>query len=185
LPGSIPPRAREILNSERLPHTKHSSCGLSLTASQSARSTALLREMAFNWRIFSAPISTTEPFMVENQFSRTGTTTHRTTFGPWGNVTNKYLGLKFLIGGKIHYGWARLTVMGYSSVTLTGYAYETTVGKPIKAGHTTGPEKSATEEISPTTLTAPVARKATLGLLALGAPGLSIWRREESFGAAQ
>jgi hypothetical protein len=141
--------------------------------------------MAFNWRIFSAPISTTEPFMVENQFSRTGTTTHRTTFGPWGNVTNKYLGLKFLIGGKIHYGWARLTVMGYSSVTLTGYAYETTVGKPIKAGHTTGPEKSATEEISPTTLTAPVARKATLGLLALGAPGLSIWRREESFGAAQ
>jgi hypothetical protein len=59
LTGSIPPSAREILNSERLPQTRHSSCGLSLTLSQSAHNTALLREMAFNWRTLSAPMSTT------------------------------------------------------------------------------------------------------------------------------
>jgi hypothetical protein len=61
--GSIPPSAREILNSERLPQTRHSSCGLSLTVSQSAHNTAFPREMAFNGRIFSTPISTTEPFI--------------------------------------------------------------------------------------------------------------------------
>src|SRR5580658_1342178 len=63
LPGSIPPSAREMLNSERLPQTRHSSCGLSLTVSQSAHNTALLREMAFNWRTLAAPMSTTEPFI--------------------------------------------------------------------------------------------------------------------------
>jgi hypothetical protein len=30
--------------------------------------------------------------------------------GPWANVTNHYLGLRFMIKGKVHYGWARLTV---------------------------------------------------------------------------
>jgi hypothetical protein len=32
------------------------------------------------------------------------------TTGPWNNVTNRYLGLKFKIDGKFHYGWARLNV---------------------------------------------------------------------------
>ena len=33
-----------------------------------------------------------------------------TSSGPWKNVTNRYLGLKFRVNGKIHYGWARLSV---------------------------------------------------------------------------
>src|ERR1700722_19108109 len=63
--------------------------------------------------------------------------------GPWYKVANRYLGLKFQIRGKYHYGWARLTVRGrYDSIvaTLTGYAYETIPNKPIIAGKTKGPD---------------------------------------------
>jgi hypothetical protein len=62
-------------------------------------------------------------------------------WGDWNNVTNRYLGLKFIIHGKLHYGWARLSVQfnGFIfTATLTGYAYETTAGKSIKAGQTKG-----------------------------------------------
>jgi hypothetical protein len=55
------------------------------------------------------------------------------------------LGLKFVIHGKIHYGWARVSVTlahqrQYDDVsgTLTGYAYETIPNKPIIAGKTKG-----------------------------------------------
>ena len=62
------------------------------------------------------------------------------------------------------------------SATLTGYAYETIPGKAIIAGATKGPD-----DAEPTaSLKAPTPAPATLGMLALGAPGLSIWRREES-----
>lgn len=61
--------------------------------------------------------------------------------GPWGTkggVQNRYLGLKFTIHGKTHYGWARLSVAvsagAHIQATLTGYAYETVVNKPIVTG---------------------------------------------------
>jgi hypothetical protein len=57
------------------------------------------------------------------------------------------LGLKFVIHGKVHYGWARFSVtLGHHrqyddvSGTLTGYAYETIPNKPIIAGQITGPD---------------------------------------------
>jgi hypothetical protein len=60
-------------------------------------------------------------------------------------VRNRYLGLKFLIEGKVHFGWARLTVKvqrGFRfprfAEDLTGYAYETIPGKGIIAGKTKG-----------------------------------------------
>jgi hypothetical protein len=66
------------------------------------------------------------------------------TFGQWANVSNRYLGLKFNIKGKAHYGWLRLTVRlsGHARITatLTGYAYETIANKPIIAGKTEGPD---------------------------------------------
>ena len=62
-------------------------------------------------------------------------------------VEDRYLGLKFVTDGEVHYGWARLSVtLGHErqdndvSGTLTGYAYETIPDKPIIAGQITGPD---------------------------------------------
>ncbi|HEY6764148.1 MAG TPA: hypothetical protein VI386_05205 [Candidatus Sulfotelmatobacter sp.] len=100
------------------------------------------------------------------------------SFGPWANVTNRYLGFKFLINGQTHYGWARVSVTNeIRTVVLTGYAYETTPNKNIVEGHTFGPEKAAA--LAPMELLAPAPESSTLGLLARGSDGLSIWRRSE------
>ena len=88
------------------------------------------------------------PFMAVELFNRVHTSQH-TDVGPWvgkGNgVRNRYLGLKFVIHGKVHYGWARLSVtLGhhrqYDDVSgiLTGYAYETIPNKTIVTGKTEG-----------------------------------------------
>jgi hypothetical protein len=64
---------------------------------------------------------------------------------------------------------------------LTGYAYETIPNKPIVTGKTKGPdEDSRLEPPSSVTLTAATSKPATLGMLAMGARGLSIWRREDA-----
>ena len=87
------------------------------------------------------------------------------TYGKWINVNNRYLGLKFKIKGKTHYGWARLSVhdtLGKINATLTGYAYETVPKRLIRAGQTNG--GSATDQANPE---APP--DTTLGALSLGA----------------
>jgi hypothetical protein len=103
------------------------------------------------------------------------------SFGSWPGVKNRYLGLQFVIKkGKKHFGWARLSVSRPPYVAaLTGYAYETIPNKPIIAGKTQGPDDTSVEE-SNGTPAIPSPEPATLGALAMGAPGLSIWRREES-----
>jgi hypothetical protein len=61
--------------------------------------------------------------------------------GPWKNVKNRFLGLKFVIKGKTHYGWARLNVVIEDqnvNATITGYAYETVPDQPIITGKTEG-----------------------------------------------
>ena len=116
--------------------------------------------------------------------SRTPSFTYTST-GPWLNARNRYLGLRFKIDGKIHYGWARLTAVtpsvdcGSYKLTLTGYAYESIPNKHIVTGKTKG-----LNEAAPTaSLNTPTHKPATLGRLALGAPALSIWRRKESVAA--
>jgi hypothetical protein len=102
------------------------------------------------------------------------------TVGRWLNVTDRYLGLEFHVGGNRHFGWARFHARagdGKITATLTGYAYETIPNKPIIAGKMNGSDE---EQPTPTSLRAPTPVPATLGMLALGAPGLSVWRREES-----
>jgi hypothetical protein len=105
--------------------------------------------------------------------------------GVWLGKSNfqAYLGLKFTIKGNIHFGWARVkvdTLQRPFSAILTGYAYETIPGKAIIAGATKGPD-----DAEPTAaLSNHTPEPATLGGLALGAPGLSIWRRKESAAAA-
>jgi hypothetical protein len=104
--------------------------------------------------------------------------------GQWPNVTNRYLGLRFQIDGKTHYGWARLstqTAGDQITATLTGYAYETIAHKRIRAGQTVGQPESVTVNLSATELevSEPAAagvaprsgmmQPSSLGQLALGA----------------
>jgi len=78
------------------------------------------------------------------------------SWGPWHGAQNRYLGLKFLVKGQVHYGWARLSVSKIFpfTATLTGYAYETIPNKSIVAGKTHGNNDT------------------TLGRLAQGASGV-------------
>jgi hypothetical protein len=105
----------------------------------------------------------------------------RTSFyssGGWLQASNQYLGLAFSIGGRTHYGWARLSVSlkgrckGVVAV-LTGYAYETVPDKPILTGKISGADEMGAAERPET----------TLGTLALGSVGLVAWRRDEDAGA--
>ena len=100
--------------------------------------------------------------------------------GPWVKAKFGYLGFKFLIKGKFHYGWARIHHdLQLKTWRLTGYAYETIPNKPIIAGQTEGPDDFG-NGAPDAALTTPTSRPATLGALAMGAPGLSIWPRKKS-----
>jgi hypothetical protein len=96
------------------------------------------------------------------------------TYGQWLYTRDRYLGLKFLISGQVHYGWARLSVTvtqptlrerGFYAI-LTGYAYETVPNKTIITGKTKGPDVITLEP-------------ATLGHFAQGASGMSAWREKK------
>jgi hypothetical protein len=107
--------------------------------------------------------------MVTHTFGSCKTSCFTNTSGSWANITNGYLGLRFGIRGKFHYGWARLNVtvqqQGAIHALLTGYAYETIPNKPIIAGKTKGPDVITVQE-------------PTLGALAAGANGLHRWRQK-------
>lgn len=107
-------------------------------------------------------------------FYADGTGGSGTCAGAWNDVKSRYLGLKFVIHGETHFGWARLNVTCVTKFVdhkinglLTGYAYETVPGKPIVAGKTKDPDQNgaAQKSASQPTLTSP---PATLGKLALG-----------------
>ena len=110
--------------------------------------------------------------------SQSGPTSNHVLFGPWGYVGSRYLGVKFLINGQIHYGWVRMSVSwsGRLSGSITEYAYETTANKAITAGATSDSDDVASAGVgdkgSPRT-------GPSLGMLALGADGLFGWRRRE------
>ena len=89
-------------------------------------------------------------------------------WGQWNDVKNRYLGFRFEIKGKTHYGWARLNVHttppNYAiTAVLTGYAYETIPNKPIVAGKTHGKDVITVQD-------------ASLGHLARGASAIPVWR---------
>ena len=87
--------------------------------------------------------------------------------GPWANVTNRYLGLQFVINGTKHFGWARLNVScsGPSiNATLTGYAYETVPNRAILTGKKSGQDDTDNSMSGAAPLS-------SLGRLAMGAKG--------------
>jgi hypothetical protein len=54
----------------------------------------------------------------------------------WNGVTDKYLGLKFIVGGNTHYGWARLDSYAIGdSVVVKDYAFEATPNVGILTGN--------------------------------------------------
>ena len=114
------------------------------------------------------------PFLAMELFGKDVRSSQYSDVGPWAGkgkgkgkgVRNRYLGPKFVVHGKVHYGWARLSVtLGHQrqfddvSGTLTGYAYETVPGKPIVAGKTKGPDVITVQ---------PDVAPGSLGRLALG-----------------
>jgi hypothetical protein len=104
------------------------------------------------------------------------------SFGPWFNVSDKYLGLRFQIQGRTHYGWARLSVKWNGAYwiigTLTGYAYETEANKPIVAGNEGDDSAMNSAPLMGDATVLRMNNAPSLSALSLGSAGLSIWRRE-------
>lgn len=85
-------------------------------------------------------------------------------YGNWQddlNARGQYLGVRFLIGGQVHYGWIEAATavdeVNYTiSVRVTGYGYETDADTPVTAG---------------------VPEPSSLALFALGATGIAALAR--------
>jgi hypothetical protein len=75
--------------------------------------------------------------------------------GSWGNVVHRFLGLRFLIDGKVHYGWIGFRKVNDNFVDfgayLGGWAYESDPDTPIGAGNTEGAAQS-TASVHPSSL---------------------------------
>jgi hypothetical protein len=93
---------------------------------------------------------------------------------PWQGNKGGFLGLKFVLQGQTYYGWAHITLGAVPA--LTGYAYENAPNTTILTGDTHGADVRS-DATAPALLLDP--EPAGLGALALGARGLSIWRRPE------
>jgi hypothetical protein len=94
-------------------------------------------------------------------------------YGPWVNVSKRFLGFRFNFHHELHYGWARLSVRaeGFSiKALLTGYAYETIAKKAIRAGQTLETADTSASDETPTD-------PSSLGALAQGSQGLQRRRR--------
>jgi hypothetical protein len=116
--------------------------------------------------VFAAAMPAGVPIGPDGKFSRrrgagmaNGEDLNGVCQGPWVHAHNRYLGLKFVINGETHFGWARLNVNCVYphaiQAVLTGYAYETVANQPIVSGETAGAEVGADQ--------------GALGTLALGA----------------
>ena len=127
-----------------------------------------------------AVVGPRQPFKAERMVSIRIEDSAHYSYGSWLHVSNRYLGLEFKIAGKVHFGWARLSVAAdlraHITATLTGYAYETIPNKPIVTGKTKGPDDASVKESDAILPSEP----ASLGLLAQGASGLVPWRRRET-----
>ena len=108
------------------------------------------------------------------------------TQGPWVNVFGQFLGVTFEIAGEEHFGWIRFNVTASGeagpvegtlpgtanvSATILDFAYESCANTAILAGDTEGGASCGPSAVS---------LPPSLGLLALGAAGLGLWRFRKS-----
>ncbi|SRR5579862_4810477 len=96
--------------------------------------------------------------------------------GGWIPVEAGYLGLKFVISGEVHYGWALVKFpypYGFNSGSIYGYAYESTPNQSIVTGRVKDDDQphARTNAAVQNEL-----EKPSLGMLATGARGLPYWR---------
>ena len=131
----------------------------------------------------SAPIGQSGYFGKYGLLARRAGTAYTTAtrLGNWGSgQPNHFLGVKIIIHGTTHYGWVRVTVKnptgrGPITATITEYGYETIANKKVLAGLASNNAKVIPEKAS----------GGSLGMLALGAEGLPMWRREDPVIARQ
>jgi hypothetical protein len=84
-----------------------------------------------------------------------------TSFGSFPGTINKYIGVKFKLNSNVNYGWIQVKMPGDPSYSIiTGYAYNDEDDGDITAGQ--------------------IPEAGSLGLLALGAAGLSLWRKRRA-----
>jgi hypothetical protein len=103
----------------------------------------------------------------------------KTLHGKWGgDHPNRFLGVKFKIDGKTHYGWIRVTVKPNAtnsqwpamSATITEYGYETVANKSLDAGLSSGADFADDQVQTP----AFSPDHPSLGMLALGAERFAV-----------
>jgi hypothetical protein len=86
------------------------------------------------------------------------------SFGPFAHTLSRFLGVRFLVSGQVHYGWIGFRKVNKFTGTLLGWAYETEPNKPILAGDT-GESKESSQTLS--------AEPTSLQLLAMGHTGIA------------
>lgn len=116
---------------------------------------------------FAYPVNLMEGVLVSSQtfggqtsFASYGNFGYLSNFQTSGGDGRGFVGIRFTIGGAVHFGWAEVTGLGSDSAILHAFGYNATPG----AGSITGGGAAVPEPSSAI-------------LLALGAAGLATWRR--------
>jgi hypothetical protein len=109
--------------------------------------------------------------LIERSTGDASATVSNSPIGPWTNISTKYLGVKFLISGETHYGWIQMSTDTNKSIsaTITAYAYETVPNKKVMIEPSGDEGDAAAATMSH--------RGPALGMLAMGADGLKMWRQ--------
>jgi hypothetical protein len=90
--------------------------------------------------------------------------------GPFARTTNRFLGVKFIINGEIHYGWVGFRSASAGGAQLFGWAYETEPNKPIRTSLASASASAGASADGPT----------SLELLAGGHTTVADWRRRSA-----
>jgi hypothetical protein len=137
-----------------------------------------------------APASLFDPYTALIEATESGYKGSRSARGDWGgNPENRYLGIRFKLNGQTHYGWIRVSVTfslqpngPLPTAKITGYAYETVANKAIKAGTAAIAASAVEKPTAEVQVPKNIQNQSgpALGMLALGAEALPMWRREEA-----